>query len=102
MPVFPTSFFISHLNSSNSDNNLIIIGNLTECHGSINFLQCLGNDRKCPQYGEYWDVDSECISKLTVDPSNDHVIGTLPTCPGCGGVARPTVLMFGKKNSHLN
>lgn len=68
---------------------------VTECHGTIQFLQCLGNDNKCPQYEKMWEVDTECLSKLEIDPANDHVVGTLPSCPGCGGVARPTVLMFG-------
>ncbi len=60
---------------------------LHECHGSLHWLQCL---RGCgqapwPAYGFVPDIDEvEC-----------RWMGDLPACPGCGGLARPNLLMFG-------
>lgn len=60
---------------------------ILECHGSLFHAQCL---RGCgvgifPASEFHIDVDPEtCLAK-----------GELPSCPSCGGLARPNVLMFG-------
>ncbi|GGY76950.1 NAD-dependent deacetylase [Pseudoduganella plicata] len=58
-----------------------------ECHGSIHHLQCL---RPCcdgiwPADAFVPDVDADAC-RLRNEP---------PTCPHCGGLARPNILMFG-------
>ena len=57
-----------------------------EIHGSIHHLQC---DEPCES--RLWSADM-------IDPVTDDEqckwLGKLPTCPRCGGVARPAVLMF--------
>ncbi|OVZ55892.1 NAD-dependent deacetylase [Pigmentiphaga sp. NML080357] len=60
---------------------------VTECHGSLHFLQCLEPccDAIWPADGFVPDVDDErCVLR-----------NALPACPHCGGIARPNVLMFG-------
>jgi NAD-dependent SIR2 family protein deacetylase len=32
---------------------------------------------------------------VDVDPETMRAVGSLPACPGCGGLARPNILMFG-------
>ncbi len=58
-----------------------------ECHGSIHHLQCLNT---CTD--DIWPADA-------VQPEVDAQAGVLrspmPTCPHCGGLARPNILMFG-------
>lgn len=58
-----------------------------ECHGSIHWLQCT---RPCSD--DIWTADA-----LTPVVDNDACrwIGELPTCPRCGAIARPNILMFG-------
>ena len=58
-----------------------------ECHGSINHLQCL---EKCGQ--EIWDAEN-CM--IEVDLSTLRAARPLPSCPSCGKLARPNVMMFG-------
>jgi NAD-dependent SIR2 family protein deacetylase len=58
-----------------------------EVHGSIGAMQCLA---ECgvgifPAYPY----------SLDIDPDSMRAVSPLPTCPGCGGLARPNVLMFG-------
>lgn len=59
---------------------------LMECHGSIYYLQCVQN---C--HGALWSADDTIIEIdeefLAKEP--------LPTCPHCGAMARPNILMFG-------
>ncbi|WP_066124314.1 Sir2 family NAD-dependent protein deacetylase [Bordetella ansorpii] len=61
-------------------------GLLLECHGSIHHLQC---QARCP---------SGIWSAQTVQPDVDldHCLlrGLPPSCPHCGGLARPSILMF--------
>jgi NAD-dependent SIR2 family protein deacetylase len=57
-----------------------------ECHGSIHHLQCTGPCSQATWPAEPKDYD--------VDDSAFRVRGDLPSCPRCGGVARPNVLMF--------
>lgn len=58
-----------------------------ECHGSIHWLQCLEN---CTQ--AIWSADD---FKPVVDEEYCQLINDFPTCPHCGGMARPNILMFG-------
>ncbi len=63
---------------------------IVERHGSIHFLQCLINchERLWPMSGLTFNIDTERFLAL----------GQLPTCPVCGGIARPNILMFGDGN----
>ncbi len=60
---------------------------IVECHGSILHLQC---SRPCGE--AVWEADEEGVR---VDSSTFRAVPPLPTCPDCGAVARPNVLMFG-------
>ena len=57
-----------------------------ECHGSIHWLQCLDN---CMQ--AIWSADD---FKPVVNEEYCQLINEFPTCPHCGGMARPNILMF--------
>jgi NAD-dependent SIR2 family protein deacetylase len=59
---------------------------IVECHGAIDFFQCL--DRCC----ELFPAPPEPV---TVDPTTFRAQPPLPTCPRCGELARPNILMFG-------
>ena len=59
---------------------------VTECHGSIHYLQCT---RHCGQ--SIWPADDVDV---TVDHETMRAVPPLPTCPRCGGLARPNILMF--------
>ena len=60
---------------------------IVECHGSIHHLQC------CTPCGRHiWSAES---ARVEVDETSMRATSTLPTCPHCGGLARPNVLMFG-------
>ncbi len=58
-----------------------------ECHGSIHHLQCC-----TPCSGAIWDAAG---TEVEVDEEAFQARGPLPTCPDCGGMARPNILMFG-------
>lgn len=58
-----------------------------EVHGSIHHLQCV---RACHE--GIWSADQEAVM---LDESTMRAQGPLPSCPRCGGLARPNVLMFG-------
>lgn len=60
---------------------------VAECHGSIHHLQCLAG---CGQ--PVWPADGV---EVAVDEHTMRATGPLPACPGCGGLARPNILMFG-------
>ncbi len=57
-----------------------------EVHGTLRYDQCLGACGADP-FGAGPDVE--------VDPDTMRAVGSLPSCPACGGLARPNVLMFG-------
>jgi NAD-dependent SIR2 family protein deacetylase len=59
---------------------------LFECHGSIHFPQC--GEACCHRI---WPADDFAPQ---VDENRCALLSPLPTCPNCGGVARPAVLMF--------
>lgn len=58
-----------------------------ECHGSIHWLQC--TDSGC---GEIWSAKD---FNPVVDEEHCRLISELPSCPACGKLARPNILMFG-------
>ncbi len=59
---------------------------LVECHGSLEHLQCT---RRCA-VGIFPARDV----RVEVAPETFHALHPLPTCPRCGALARPNVLMF--------
>jgi len=63
-----------------------------ECHGSIHWLQCL---RPCSNV--VWRADE---LSPDVDEAAGRWLGPLPTCPWCGSIARPNILMFGDPDWH--
>jgi NAD-dependent SIR2 family protein deacetylase len=58
---------------------------LCEIHGSIHHLQCL---KGCPGI---WPAEG---FHPVVDVEACRLLSDLPTCPQCGGLARPNILMF--------
>jgi len=58
-----------------------------ECHGSIHHLQCL---RPCG--ADIWSADAYTPQ---IDNAACRLLNAPPTCPHCGGLARPNILMFG-------
>ncbi|MDR7268772.1 NAD-dependent SIR2 family protein deacetylase [Pelomonas saccharophila] len=58
-----------------------------ECHGSLHWLQCLCGCGQAP-----WPADA---IQPDIDELECRWLGELPTCPGCAGLARPNLLMFG-------
>lgn len=62
-------------------------GRIVECHGSIHHQQC---QRPCRD--SVWEAGP---LELAVDPDTIRAAPPLPTCPHCGEVARPNILMFG-------
>jgi NAD-dependent SIR2 family protein deacetylase len=57
-----------------------------ECHGSIHHLQC---SLPCGQ--AIWPADAVLPE---VDEQACRLLGQIPSCPHCGSVARPNILMF--------
>ena len=60
---------------------------VAECHGSIHHMQCHAG---CAV--EAWSADGV---RVDVDEAELRASPPLPTCPRCGGLARPNILMFG-------
>lgn len=58
-----------------------------ECHGSIHHLQCT---RPCGH--DIWPAEG---LEPVVDTDACRLTSPLPTCPHCGALARPNILMFG-------
>ena len=79
-----------HVFTSNVDGQFQRAGfseeTVLECHGSLQWLQCLADCGQELFPAEAWDVD--------VDPKTFRARGKLPACPACGSLARPNVLMF--------
>ncbi|HDR8948766.1 TPA: NAD-dependent deacetylase [Burkholderia vietnamiensis] len=65
-------------------------GRIAECHGSIHRLQCV---EACT--GDAWPADHFAP---VVDEVHCQLKNEMPTCPHCGGLARPNILMFGDWN----
>jgi NAD-dependent SIR2 family protein deacetylase len=60
---------------------------VAECHGSILWDQCFAGCGQPP-----WEADPE---DLEVEPATMRAREPLPSCPACGRLARPNVLLFG-------
>lgn len=60
---------------------------VVECHGSLEWEQCLRHCGAGIWPAPDWDVE--------VDLDTMRAVGRLPTCPSCGGLSRPNILMFG-------
>ena len=60
---------------------------IVECHGSIEWNQCT---RICG--AGITPADDETVE---IDDGPMRAVGDLPSCPGCGGLARPNIMMFG-------
>ncbi|WP_019814746.1 SIR2 family NAD-dependent protein deacylase [Saccharomonospora saliphila] len=60
---------------------------VAEVHGSIHHLQCLAH---CGS--GVWPADDV---EVDVDPDTMRARPPLPSCPDCGMLARPNILMFG-------
>jgi NAD-dependent SIR2 family protein deacetylase len=58
-----------------------------ECHGSVHHLQCLG-----PCEDAIWEAEGFLPE---IDEQRCRLRNAPPTCPHCGGLARPNILMFG-------
>jgi len=58
-----------------------------ECHGSIHHLQCLE-----PCGDHVWSAEGYTPQ---VDSDACRLLSEAPTCPHCGALARPNILMFG-------
>ncbi|MBF0160845.1 MAG: NAD-dependent deacetylase [Magnetococcales bacterium] len=61
-------------------------GRIEECHGSIHHLQC---SQCCGE--PVWSAQGV---NLAIDSESLQAIGALPTCPRCGALARPNILLF--------
>jgi NAD-dependent SIR2 family protein deacetylase len=57
-----------------------------ECHGALDWLQCAKECGAAPF--------SANGVEIAVDAETFRAVGPLPTCPSCGGAARPNLLMF--------
>lgn len=77
--------------TSNVDGHFQVAGfpeeNVVECHGSIRHLQCF---ERCQR--NIWSADEQ---EFQIDPESMRLTSPLPTCPHCGRLARPNILMFG-------
>jgi NAD-dependent SIR2 family protein deacetylase len=80
-PFVFTSNVDGHFQKSGFDDDHVI-----ECHGSIHHLQCA---RPCQR--TIWSAES---THVDVDRETFRADSDPPTCPSCGGVARPNILMF--------
>jgi NAD-dependent SIR2 family protein deacetylase len=80
----PTGVFTSNVDGQFQRAGL---PDVAECHGSIHFLQCTLD---CGQ--PVWSADGV---RVEVDPVTMRAAPPLPTCPDCGALARPNILMFG-------
>ncbi|MBZ0186741.1 MAG: hypothetical protein K8F91_10875 [Candidatus Obscuribacterales bacterium] len=78
-----TSNVDGHFQKAKFDEDKIV-----ECHGSINYLQC---STSCGSTG-IWSADQTVVE---VDELRIRATSKLPTCPECGSIARPNILMFG-------
>ena len=85
-----TKKYGSFIFTSNVDGQFQLAGykddQVMECHGSIHHLQCSDNCQ-----GTVWIADDTFIDIEEGFRAKDP----LPTCPYCGTMARPNILMFG-------
>jgi NAD-dependent SIR2 family protein deacetylase len=64
-------------------------GRVAQAHGAIDWLQCL---RRCGV--GLFAVDAAGAHPVAVDEATLRARDPLPAYPGCGGLARPNILMF--------
>lgn len=67
-------------------------GRISECHGSIHYLQCLDG---C--HAGIWPADD---FQPAVDETRCVLTNDFPRCRRCAAIARPNVLMFGDWGWH--
>jgi NAD-dependent SIR2 family protein deacetylase len=60
---------------------------VVEIHGSVGWMQCMN---ACGI-----GIFAADTSEVAIDPTTMRAQAPLPTCPSCGGLARPNILMFG-------
>ena len=60
---------------------------IMECHGSLMHLQCI---EECGQ--PIWPISPDLL--IQINPLNLLAKEPLPSCPQCGSLARPNILMF--------
>ncbi|WP_300012020.1 Sir2 family NAD-dependent protein deacetylase [Pseudonocardia sp.] len=80
----PTRVFTSNVDGQFQRAGL---AGVAECHGSIHHLQCTED---CGQ--PVWTADGITVD---VDEVSMRASPPLPSCPACGALARPNILMFG-------
>jgi NAD-dependent SIR2 family protein deacetylase len=66
------------------------VDRIVEVHGAIDWLQCTA---QCG-IGIY-EIDPSNPCPVKVDEKTMRAAGPLPSCPKCGAIARPNILMFG-------
>ncbi|WP_372476612.1 SIR2 family NAD-dependent protein deacylase [Pseudonocardia terrae] len=82
----PVRVFTSNVDGQFQLAGFSAVHDVAEVHGSIHHLQCLaGCGQEIWPAGPVPEIDEE--SMRACDP--------LPSCPGCGALARPNILMFG-------
>ncbi|WP_185219011.1 SIR2 family NAD-dependent protein deacylase [Paraburkholderia dinghuensis] len=59
---------------------------IMECHGSLHYLQCIDG---CD--AAIWPADD---FQPVIEMARCQLLSNLPTCPRCGQVARPNMLLF--------
>lgn len=63
---------------------------VVECHGAIDWLQCIDD---CGS-----GIFPAAEVRIDVDEKTFLARPPLPTCPACGALARPNILMFGDRD----
>ena len=85
-----TKKYGAHIFTSNVDGQFQKAGfedaHIMECHGSIHYLQCSNNCQ-----GKIWSSEDTFIEIGEGFQAKEP----LPSCPICGAMARPNILMFG-------
>ena len=83
IPMFVfTSNVDSHFQKTGFEENQIM-----ECHGSLMHFQCI---EECGQ--PIWPISPDLL--IPINPENLLAKEPLPSCPQCGSLARPNILMF--------
>ena len=83
IPMFVfTSNVDGHFQKTGFEENQIM-----ECHGSLMHFQCI---EECGQ--PIWPISPDLL--LQINPDNLLAEEPLPSCPQCGSLARPNILMF--------
>jgi NAD-dependent SIR2 family protein deacetylase len=83
----PTRVFTSNVDGQFQAAGL---ASVAEVHGSIHYLQCTA---RCAD--QVWSADG---LKVPIDEDTMRAVPPLPSCPRCGSLARPNILMFGDRD----